>query len=160
MTDELSPAEHAQAIDEARRRFIGFVQQCTDGDWHCAPVAGDPRPVGVIADHVAHAYEYLAEWIAELAAGRRVEVSTEVVDGLNAEHAGDARTVTPAHVVGHLRSSGDALIALVAGLEPGQLDIGDGRLRRLTVIAARHADGHRAEIEAALADATSGLADA
>jgi hypothetical protein len=58
--------------------------------------------------------------------------------------------VTPGHVVGHLRSSGDAMIALIAGLEPAQLDLGDGRVRRLAMIAARHADNHRTEIEAAL----------
>ena len=153
MTDDLSPAGHAQAIDEARQRLLIFVQRCTDGDWCAAPVAGDPRPVGVIADHVADAYEYLTGWIADLAAGQPVDVNAEIVDELNAQHAADASAVTASHVAGHLRSSGDALIALVAGLEPGQLDLDDGRVRRLAVIAARHADNHRAEIEAALAAA-------
>ncbi len=85
--------------------------------------------------------------------GQPVEVNTDIVDELNAEHAIEAGAVTPAHVAGHLRSSGDALIALVAGLEPGQLDLDGGRVRRLAIIAARHADNHRAEIEAALAAA-------
>lgn len=153
MTEDLTPAACAQAIDEARHRLVGFVHRCTDGDWRSAPVQGDPRPVGVIADHVAHSYEYLAGWIAGLVAGKQVEVSGDIVDDLNAEHAGDAASVTPAHVAGHLRSSGDALVALVAGLQPEQLDIGDGQVRRLAVIAARHADSHRTEIEALLADA-------
>ncbi len=107
MTEDLSPAAHAQAIAAARQRLLTFVQRCTDGDWRAASVDGDPRPIGVIADHVA----------------------------------------------GHLQSSGDALIALVAGLEPGQLDLDDMRVRRLAIIAARHTDKHRAEIEAALAAA-------
>lgn len=153
MTDEQSPADLARAIDEARQRFVGFVQHCTDGEWHVAPVDGDPRPVGVIADHVAHAYDYLAGWIADLIAGRSVEINSQVIDELNAEHAADASTVTPAHVAGHLRSSGDAIIALVAGLEPGHLDTGNGRARRLAMIAAQHADGHRTEILQALAAA-------
>jgi DinB superfamily len=151
MTDESSPAAYAQSIDSARERFLQFVQHCSDGEWHEAPVDGDPRAVGVIADHVAHAYEYLTGWITDLVAGRDVTVSAEIVDDLNAEHAADASWVTPAHVAGHLRSSGDALIALVAGLRPEQLELGDGRVRRLAVIAARHADGHRDEIQASLA---------
>jgi hypothetical protein len=155
MTDELSPADQAQAIDDARQRLISFVQRCAEGDWRSAPVDGDPRPVGVIADHVAHAYEYLAGWVRDLVAGRPVDVNAAIVDDLNAEHAGGATTVTPAHVVSHLRSSGDALIALIAGLAPGQLDLDDGRVRRFAVIAARHADNHRAEIQAALAAAAA-----
>jgi hypothetical protein len=150
MTDDMTPAAHAQSIDEARQHLISFVQGCSDDDWRSAPVDGDPRPVGVIADHVAHSYEYLAGWVGDLVAGKPVEVTGDIVDDLNAEHAGDAGQVTPGHVVGHLRSSGDAMIALIAGLEPAQLDLGDGRVRRFALVAARHADNHRTEIEAAL----------
>jgi hypothetical protein len=151
MANPMSPADHAAAIEQARHRLMRFVQQCTDGDWRSAPVAGDPRTVGVIADHVAHSYEYLAGWIADLAAGKPVEVNPEVVDALNAEHAAEAGAVTQAHVTGHVRSSGDAMIALVAGLAPEELDLEDGRVGRLAAIAARHADSHRTELEAALA---------
>lgn len=38
----------------------------------------------------------------------------------------------------------------LSNLEPAQLELGDGRVARLATIAARHADGHREEIEAAL----------
>ena len=151
MTEETSPAAHAQSIDAARDRFLQFMLGCSDSEWHESPVDGDPRPVGVIADHVAHAYEYLARWITELAAGRDVSVNTEIVDELNAEHAADASGVTPEHVAGHLRASGNTLIALVAGLTPEQLELGGGMVRRLAVIAARHADSHRDELQASLA---------
>ena len=151
MTDHMTSADHARSIDEARQRLISFVQQCTDADWRAAPVAGDPRPVGVIADHVAHSYEYLAGWISDLVAGEPVSVDAGIVDDLNAGHARDAGEVSQVLVVGHLRSSGDALLALVAGLEPAQLDLADGRVRRFALIAARHADNHRTEIEEALA---------
>lgn len=150
MKENQRPADYATSIEDARQRMIRFVQRCTDGDWRAAPVDGDPRPVGVIADHVAHAYEYLAGWIADLAEGKPVEVNSDIVDELNAEHATDAIAVTRAHVIGHLQSSGDAVISLVAGLETEQLDIDDGRIRRLAVIAARHADDHRTQIEQAL----------
>ncbi|MGN6793760.1 MAG: DinB family protein [Streptosporangiaceae bacterium] len=149
MTDDLSPADYAQAIDEARQRLVAFIEQCPDDVWRSAPVAGDPRPVGVIADHVAHAYEYLADWISDVAAGKKVALSIELVDDLNAGHASDAAGITRPQVAEHLRSSGDELIALINGLEAPQLDLDDGRIRRLATIAARHADGHRAEFEGA-----------
>ena len=50
----------------------------------------------------------------------------------------------------HLRASGDAIVALVGELADSDLDLADGRVRRLAEIAARHADDHRAAIEAAL----------
>src|SRR5216684_7419322 len=102
MTEDLSPAQHAQSIDDARQRLISFVQRCTDADWRTAPVDGDPRPVGVIADHVADAYDYLAGYMGDLLTGQDVEVNAAVVDDLNAAHASDAGSVTPAHVTGHL----------------------------------------------------------
>lgn len=149
MTDDLRPASYVQAIEEARQRLLVFVTQCPDEIWRSAPVPGDPRAVGVIADHVAHAYEYLTEWISDVAAGKQVAVSSELVDDLNAGHASDAAGLTREQVADHLRSSGDALMALIDGLEPAQLDLCDGRIRRLATIAARHADGHRTEFEGA-----------
>ncbi len=131
--------------------MIGFVTGCSDEDWRSAPLDGDPRPVAVVVDHVAHAYEYLAGWIGQLVAGERAEVNSDVVDALNARHAREAAAVSKDEAAGHLRRSGEAISALVAGLGPADLAAGDGRVLRLAQIAARHADDHRAEIEAALA---------
>lgn len=150
MSEDLSPAQHVAAIEESRQRLSDFVLRCTDEQWRSAPVDGDPRPVAVITDHVAHAYEYLAGWIGELLAGGSPAVTSDLVDQLNAEHAESAGSITPAHVADHLKTSGDALINLIKNLEPAQLELGDGRVARLAVIAARHADGHRDEVEAAL----------
>jgi hypothetical protein len=147
MTDDRTPAGYAEAIDTARQQLLDFVRQCPDDLWRSAPVPGDPRPVGVIADHVAHSYEYLAGWIADVAAGQHVALNAELVDDLNAGHAASTGDLTREQVASHLRSSGDALIALVTGLESAQLDLHGERIRRLATIAARHADGHRAEFE-------------
>jgi DinB superfamily len=151
MQNERSPAEFAAGIDSARDRLIGFVDGCTDAEWRSAPLDGDPRPVGVVVDHVAHAYEYLAGWMRQLVAGQPVEVDGEVVDALNAEHARAATTVSRAEATGHLRRSGGAISALVANLSAADLQAGDGRVQRFAQIAIRHADDHRSEIEAALA---------
>jgi hypothetical protein len=151
-----SPAELAADIDAARERLAGFADGCTDAQWHAAPLDGDPRPVGVVVDHVAHAYEYLAGWIRQLVAGQPVEVDGEVVDALNAQHARAAASVSKAEAASHVRRSGADISALVAGLSAADLAAGDGRVQRLAQIAARHADIHRSEIEAALAARPAG----
>ena len=148
--DEQDPAAYAADIDAARDRMIAFMSGCGDGEWRSAPLDGDPRPVAVVVDHVAHAYEYLAGWISQLVAGETVEVNSDVVDALNARHARDAAAVSRDEAARHLRRSGEAISMLVAGLSPADLAARDGRVRRLAQIAARHADDHRAEIETAL----------
>jgi hypothetical protein len=153
MSDELTPAEHAAAIEETRQQLIDFAGQCTETQWKTAPIEGDPRSVGVITDHIADAYEYLGRWMKEIVAGGSPDVNGELVDDLNAEHAAEAAKITPAEAIGHLRASGDALIELVGSLDEAQLALGDGRVARFAVIAARHASNHREEIEAALAGA-------
>jgi hypothetical protein len=138
-------------VARARERLVEFVDRCTDEQWASSPLGdGDPRPVGVIVDHVADAYEYLAGWVGQLARGQSVEVSSDVVDDLNARHAKDISAPTRADAVDHLRRSGDAFMALVESLSPEQLARGDGRIVRFAQIAARHADNHVSELEAAL----------
>jgi DinB superfamily len=152
MTEPQSPADLAAAIDAARDRMIGFADSCAASDWQAAPLPGDPRPVGVVVDHVAHAYEYLSGWLRDVQSGTRPAVSAGIVDELNAAHAA-AGLCSQADAVAHLHRSGDAIVDLVAGLRPEDLDANGGQGRRLAQIAIRHADDHRSEIEAALAAA-------
>jgi DinB superfamily len=149
--DARSPAQYASDIDAARERLVAFASGCSDEQWKAAPLDGDPRAVGVVVDHVAHAYEYLAGWMRQILDGQPVTVDGEVVDALNAEHAARAADVTRAEAVEHLRRSGAAISQLVAGCSAGDLQADEGRVERLVQIAIRHADGHRAEIEAGLA---------
>jgi hypothetical protein len=148
--DARSPAEYAADIDAARDRLIGFMAGCTDQEWQSAPLDGDPRPVGVVVDHVAHSYEYLAGWIRQVVAGQQVEVDNDMVDALNAQHA-QAAPASKAEAAGHLRRSGAAISGLIAGLSAADLDAADGIVQRFAQIAIRHPDSHRCEIEAALA---------
>jgi hypothetical protein len=151
--DARSPAQYASDIDAARERLVTFVSGCTDEQWKAAPLDGDPRPVGVVVDHVAHSYEYLAGWMRQVLVGEAVAVDGDVVDALNAEHAARAAAVTPAEAIEHLRRSGAAMSRLVVGCTAGELQAGEGRVERFAQIAIRHADSHRAEIEAGLAAA-------
>jgi hypothetical protein len=151
MNDDVrSAARYAAGIDAARERLAAFAAGCTGEQWRAAPLPGDPRPVGVVVDHVADAYEYLAGWIRQLLAGEEVTVNSDVVDALNAEHAAASAAVTRAEAVEHLRRSGTAISRLVAGCSAQDLQAGQGRVERLAQIAVRHADDHRAELEAGL----------
>ncbi|MGO8956117.1 MAG: DinB family protein [Streptosporangiaceae bacterium] len=152
MTDGYSAAEHAAQIGAARDRLLAFAAVCTDDQWHAAPLSeqGDGRPAGVIVDHVADAYDYLSSWMSAIVAGDNPPVSPQLVDELNAAHASRAAALTQAAAMQHLQASGDAIVALVSGLDASDLDAGGGRVRRLAEIAARHADDHRVAIEAAL----------
>jgi hypothetical protein len=131
--------------------MMAFVGGCSDQEWRTAPLAGDPRPVAVVVDHVAHAYEYLAGWMRQIVAGQQVEVNSEAVDALNAQHAREAVAVSKVEAIEHLRHRRVAISLLVAGLSAAELAADDGRVRRLAQIAARHADDHRADIETVLA---------
>jgi hypothetical protein len=150
MSDELSPAAHAAAIDATRQELIRFVARCGEEQWRACPVDGDPRPVSVITDHVADAYGYLSGYISELLAGESPQVTEEIIDGFNAKHAAQAAALTQHYVADHLRSAGDTIIAMIGGLSPDQLALGDGRVAVFAEVAARHARSHREELEAAL----------
>jgi hypothetical protein len=153
MTDERSPAEHAELIAAARDRLLAFATTCTDDTWHATPLAshGDHRTVGVIVDHVAHAYEYMGGWVREILAGDTPQLDAALVDRLNAAHATAAGTMTQAGAMEHLARSGDELIALIAGLTHEDMEAGGGRVRRFAEIAARHPDTHRTDVQEALA---------
>jgi len=148
MAGALTPATHMSA---ALDRMLAFVESCPDRDWYAQPLtgSGDPRAVGVIADHVADAYEYLGGWIREIIAGGDPQVDAAVVDGLNAAHASKAQ-LTQAAAADHLRRSGSEFISLISALSADELAAGGGRAGRLAEIAAVHTDSHRGEIQAAL----------
>jgi DinB superfamily len=137
----------------ARQRLIEFVDRCPPRLWTSSPLAdGDPRPVAVIVDHVADAYEYLGSFVSTLARGETVEVSPDIVDELNARHAAATRAPTPEDAVAHLVRSGDRFVALVRSLPPEQVAHAGGgvTVARFAQIAALHADSHRTELEVAL----------
>ena len=78
-------------------------------------------------------------------------MNAALIDQLNRKHASDATQVTRDQAVEHLRRSGDMFIELVRSLRPDDLQLQDDMVRRLVEVAIRHPDGHRSEIEAALA---------
>ena len=148
MTDAV---ELGREVSAARERLIQFVGRCQEEQWTARPLGDDdPRPVGVIVDHVADAYEYLGSWVAKLARGEPVEVTPQVIDELNAAHAEAVAAPTRQDAVEHLLRSGAGFVTLIESLSPQQLSGMDGRITRFAHIAALHADDHRKALEAAL----------
>jgi hypothetical protein len=119
--DERDAAAYAADIEAARDRLIAFASGCSEAQWRAAPLDGDPRPVAVVVDHVADSYEYLAGFIRQILAGQAAEVTGELVDDLNAEHAAAAAAVSQADAAEHLRRSGAAISALIASLSADEL---------------------------------------
>ena len=174
MMQALTPSEHAAAIAASLDRMLAFVAGCPDEDWTARPLRGrgDARPVCIIADHVAHAYDYMSGWVREIVADGEPEIDVALIDRLNAEHAREAEQAAEAHPPGdtglagetvgttvliskaqaseHLRTSGGAFVALIRDLAPSDLQRQNGRVRRFAEIAARHPDTHRSEIVEAL----------
>ncbi len=143
----------AREVLAARRRVIEFVGRCSDEQWTARPLAdGDPRTLGVIVDHVADAYEYLGSFVTRLTRHEHVEVSPEIVDDLNARHASAVTAPTREAALARLVRGGDAFVALIEPLSASEMETGEGSvtIARFAEIAARHADGHRTELEAAL----------
>jgi hypothetical protein len=141
----------ADAIVRARDVVVELAVRCTEEQWRERPLDGDSRPVGVVIDHVADAYTYLAVWVRQLLDGETVNIDADVVDALNAQHAGEALNRPSGVVIDHLRATGDEFATLIRRLSDADLEVGDGRVGRLAIIAARHAVDHAAEIAAALA---------
>jgi hypothetical protein len=144
------PVQAARDIADARARLMAFAEGCSVEQWRSSPLGeADPRSVSVIVDHVADANDYICGWLEAVVGGGTVEVSPDIVDELNARHADKAAVIDLDEVGAHIRRSGDVLIGFVEGLQPDDLDLGEGIVGRFAHIAARHADAHRTELEAA-----------
>jgi hypothetical protein len=150
VAEPASAAELADAVVRNRDALITLARRCSREQWVSSPLSDDPRPVGVIIDHVADWYATLAPWVAALLAGEAVEVSQEIIDARNAVHASTATTVACDAVVSHLRQAGNAMADAIRPLSAAQLDADKGWVRRFAEVAARHSDDHRTDIEGAL----------
>jgi hypothetical protein len=147
----LTAGELADEVIRARDGLVSGARRISPEQWRARPLDGDDRPVGVVVDHVADSYGYLGRFVRQLLAGEVLELSAEIIDAFNARHATEAAAATPESAIAGLQVNGDAFAALIRPLAEADLDRGDGRVRGFALIAIRHADNHRAEIEAALA---------
>jgi hypothetical protein len=117
-----------RAVDLAERfkafnnELIGFVENCSDGNWRKV-CPGEQWSVGVVARHIA-ASHYGALGLAKMmVAGEKLPELTEgVIDQMNSKHAEKHRLCTRDEVLKILRENGSSAAEYVAGLSDTDLD--------------------------------------
>lgn len=153
--------ERAQALanrfEEANREIISTLDRCSDAQWR-TKCAGETWSVGVVAHHVAESHAAIARIIQTIAAGQPLpNVTTEMIDQRNAQHAQQHADCTKQETLDLLRRNGASAAATVRGLTDEQLGR-SGTLRAGPMSAEQvvegiligHVRGHVTSIRAAI----------
>ena len=151
----------AERLAHGARALEAAASTLTERQWHTR-IPGDGRTIGVVVHHVATMYPLEIQLAQALAAGQPiVDVTWEVVNELNANHARENSTVTKKQTIELLRRNSAAAAAAIRMLSDEELD------RAATVSlnadapltcqffledhAVRHSYHHLARIRAAVA---------
>jgi uncharacterized damage-inducible protein DinB len=149
--------ELANRFEAANREIISTVEKCSDAQWRTR-CAGETWSVGVVAHHVAESHAGIARIIQTVAAGQPLpQITTEMIDERNAQHARQHANCTKEETLELLRKNGASAVAAVRGLSDEQLQR-SGTLRAGPMTAEQvveriligHAQGHLASIRAAI----------
>jgi hypothetical protein len=113
----------ADRIEEGAAGLAAFAEGLSEAEWR-TPISGtDLRPVGVIVHHVASMYPIEIDVARAVANGKTVmDVTWEVVAGLNAKHADEHAGVTKAAALELLRRNSREAAAVVRTFTDDQLD--------------------------------------
>jgi DinB superfamily len=159
-----STSRRANALAERLEHGAGALETVasalTEREWQTR-IPGDGRTIGVVVHHVATMYPLEIQLAQALAGGKPItDVTWDVVNELNAKHAGANHAVTTEAAVDLLRRNSAAAAAAIRTLSDEELD------RAATVSlnadapltcqffledhAVRHSYHHLARIRAAL----------
>ena len=151
----------AAQFEAVNDQVIATVTGCTDAQWR-QTCAGDERPLGVVAHHVAVVQQAFARMVETLAAGETFSPrsSMEEVRRSNAQHAREHATVGKPETLDALRTSGAAIGQRLRSLDDEQLNrtagvFGGNELSVAQVIeyvVIGHAREHLASMRATIAD--------
>jgi hypothetical protein len=151
----------AGRLEQGARALEADASAFTEAEWQ-RRIPGDGRTIGVVVHHVATMYPLEIQLAQALATGTPItDVTWDVVNELNARHAGANSAVTKAAAIDLLRRNSAAAAAAIRALSDEELD------RAATVSlnaeapltcqffledhAVRHSYHHLARIRAALA---------
>ena len=102
--------------------FIAFVENCTDEDWQKV-CEGEQWAVAVVAHHVAAGHFGAINFVKMIVAGEAIpEITMEVIDQMNAQHAREHAHCTQEEVLTLLRENGSAFAGYLEGLSEADLD--------------------------------------
>jgi len=149
----------ARRIELGARTLAEYAQVLTDTQWG-TKVMPDGRTVGVIVHHVASVYPIEVHLASEVAAGKAVGVTWDVVADMNAKHAAEHAKAGKAETIALLLKNSRAAAESVRAFTDAQLDTAapfslnaDAPLTAQFVIEdhpVRHAWHHLARIKKAL----------
>jgi DinB superfamily len=132
---------------------VDLVRGLDDDQWgRLATVEG--WPVGVTARHIALGHREFVGWVESMLAGGPVHPGD--VDAVNAENAARGIVADQAEVARMLSEDGDAVLALLTGLDgddvQGDVEFSGQVMPRIALLGAsvRHVDRHLGSIRATL----------
>jgi len=154
----------AERLEEGARALANFANTLTDEEWQL-PIPHDGRTVGVVVHHVASMYPIEIEIAQKAARGEPiVGVTWDIVNDINARHAGEFADVTKAEAIDLLRRNSHVAASAIRALNDEDLDRAvqlslndDAPLTCQFVLedhAVRHSYHHLAVIRAAVQLAT------
>lgn len=112
----------AERLEQGAKALAEFAQGLSDSAWR-TPVTPNGRSVGVVVHHVASIYGLEIQLAQVLAGGAAIEgVAWSNVHELNANHAKENASVTPAVAIALLKENSAAAAAAIRALDDAALD--------------------------------------
>ena len=114
--------ELAEKLEVFRSDVVAFVENCSDDDWGKS-CSAEGWPVGVVARHLGASHLGVLDLAKMIVAGQALpELTTEIIDQMNAQHAEKHAGCTRDEVLGILRAKVPEFVQYVAGLSDEDLD--------------------------------------
>jgi uncharacterized damage-inducible protein DinB len=147
----------ARQFEEATNELIATIEACPDEKWK-AVTPNDGRTVNVVAHHIAMGDVPISGFVGSIANGQGLpNVTPEMIDQSNAEHAKQQANISKEQVIADLRANCASAAALVRGLSDEQLDRTGSAFGRdwttqqvIEMVLIGHTKGHLDTIRAAL----------
>jgi hypothetical protein len=113
----------ADRIEEGAVLLGGFAEGLSETEWNTPVSASDHRTIGVIVHHVASMYPIEIDAARAVASGNSVmDVTWEVIAGINARHASENAKVSKTAALELLRRNSREAAAAVRVLTDEELD--------------------------------------
>jgi hypothetical protein len=112
----------AERIAQGHRELVAFVETLSESDWrtYCP---NEDRSVGVVVHHVASMLPPELDLVKTLASGRPItDVTPELVDQINAEHAQEHADSSMEETLDLLRGNSALVVSGVQELTNAELD--------------------------------------
>ncbi|MEJ2366037.1 MAG: DinB family protein [Deltaproteobacteria bacterium] len=114
--------ELAEKLEAFRSDIVTFVENCSEDDWG-KTCAAEGWPVGVVARHLGASHLGVLDLARMIVAGEPLpDLTSEIVDQMNARHAEKHAGCTRDEVLGILEAKVPEFVRYVAGLSDEDLN--------------------------------------